>query len=157
MNLHHLHPEIEQVGTIEILRERSYALDPEAMSPALDALVSPGEYPLYRWGGVTYFWLMDGTLNAGRVQRRGGGMISAIAADIDSGVPVRFPSRRMGDDEFRELQAHPVATEGHAEQRIRIKLTERQSVCPKCGAERGGRNDDDAGCNRHSPMEPWAA
>lgn len=27
--------------------------------------------------------------------------------------------------------------------------------CPKCGAERGGRNDDDAGCNRHSPMEPW--
>lgn len=33
-------------------------------------------------------------------------------------------------------------------------------VCPKCGAIRGqptptGRNDDDAGCNRHSPMEPW--
>jgi hypothetical protein len=30
-----------------------------------------------------------------------------------------------------------------------------QSVCPKCGAERGRRNNDDAGCNRHSPMEPW--
>ncbi len=29
------------------------------------------------------------------------------------------------------------------------------SVCPKCGARRGGRNNDDAGCNRHSPMETW--
>lgn len=113
----------DAIGTIEILNQRVYALDPDTPDPYLEAVVEPGRYPLYEYAGAK-FWMMDGTLNMGGVQRMGDGMmiVAAGGADVHSDIPVRFPSKRYGPDEWDDLLSHSVCTEGHPGQRLRVSL-----------------------------------
>jgi hypothetical protein len=112
------------IGTVEILIQRVYALDPDTPDPHLEAVVEAGTYPLYDCGGAK-FWLMEGTINMGGVQRMGDGMFIAAAggADVHSDIPVRFPSKRFGPDEWAALLDHTVCREGHPSQRMRVTLT----------------------------------
>ncbi len=113
----------KQIGTVEILVDRTYPLDPEASDLGFrtEVIVKPGVYPLYR-DKLATFWMMEGVLNDGWYRRHGDGMFTHSARDIPSEFSVRFPSRRMGEDEFAELRRHTVCKEGHPDQRIRITL-----------------------------------
>lgn len=111
----------EQIGTVEVLKLRNYAIDSESPQPRTEVIVAPGIFPLYK-EGLSHFWLMTGTLNLGGVKRMGDGLFIQTPGDIPSDIKVTFPSRFMGPDEFNNLQLHPQATEGDPEQRIRIKL-----------------------------------
>ncbi len=112
---------IEQIGTVEILRARTYPLDPETREAGTEVIVGPGTYPVYS-DGLTTFWMMTGDLSDGGVRRHGDGMLTVTNADVPSGVAATFPSRRMGSDEFRDLLDHPVCREGGDEQRLRFTL-----------------------------------
>lgn len=115
--------EFKQIGTFEVMRPRVYALDPEVPASTVggsEVLVQPGVYPLF-CDGLSYLWVMEGTLNLGGVRRRGDGLIFATRGDVDSGIGVKFPSRIMGEDEFRVLCEHPDGTAG-PEQRYQVTL-----------------------------------
>lgn len=113
----------EQVGTVEILIKRTYAIDGESSLPIVEGIVKPGVYPLYQIGEA-YFWVMDGVLGLGGVQRVGDGLFVAAGRDVESEIAVRFPSRTFGPKEWKEMLGHPQCKEGHPEQRLRIQLQE---------------------------------
>jgi hypothetical protein len=108
------------IGSVEVLRTRTYPLDAYATGERTEAVVEPGVYPLYERGG-SKFWLMDGTINLGGMQSLGDGLIVATAGDIKSDIPVRFPSRSFGPDEWDKLVTSATCSEGDPEQRLRIK------------------------------------
>jgi len=113
----------KQVGTVEILRSRLYAIDPYNNSDlATDAIVEPGEYALLS-DGYSHLWVMTGVLN-GQWLRLGDGLFVAAkeANAIPTNIPVTFPSRLYGPDEWKELREHYTAQEGHPEQRLRITI-----------------------------------
>lgn len=109
---------VEQVGTVEILRTRTYpinACDPSGAS----ALVEPGVFKLYRDDLGATFWLMQGELNSNDmsgIRRAGDGMFIVGAPDES----IEFRSRTFGAEEWAEMKAHPTATEGDPQQRLRI-------------------------------------
>jgi hypothetical protein len=111
-----------QVGTVEILRARTYAIDPMNKDIlATEAVVMPGSFPLMS-DGYTYLWLMTGVLN-GNSMRRGDGMFVMGNSDMPiDGLTVTFPSPSFGPSEWKDMINDPVATEGHPEQRLRITI-----------------------------------
>jgi len=113
--------ELRQIGTVEILRIRTYWLDGDSTEPIHEAIVKPGIYPLYS-DGLKHFWLMTGTLSLGGFQRQGDGLITAHSGDIVSNIEVVFPSRTLGPNEFKEILNDPVSTEDNIKQRLRITL-----------------------------------
>lgn len=113
-----------RVGTVEILRDRVYQIDPT--SAALDAstaVVTPGVYPLYR-DFDCHYWLLTGRLNYRGLRTLSDGMFAIHQGDDPSGPEVTFPSKRFAPSEWAELLAHEQATEGHPAQRIRITITD---------------------------------
>jgi len=111
-----------RIGTVEILRARTYPLDAEAHNDTRSTvIVNPGTFDLFS-DGLTTFWMMRGHLNAGGIHRLGDGMFSMYAGDLPSGIEVTFPSKRFGPDEWAELLAEPNFTEGHPDQRVRVTL-----------------------------------
>lgn len=113
---------VEQIGTVEVLIARTYpinACDPYGAS----AVVMPGVFKLYRDDlGATY-WIMQGEMNANDmagIRRAGDGMFIMGAPDEPSGIPIEFRSRIFGAEEWAEMKAHPTATEGDPQQRLRI-------------------------------------
>ena len=113
-----------EVGTVEILRERVYPLDPNTGdSPvASTVVVAPGVYPLWRVADATY-WMMSGHLNSGGFDKIGDGLFVMRAGDGADGPQVTFPSRRFGPDEWAAFLADPSCVEGDPEQRLRILET----------------------------------
>lgn len=112
-----------QVGTVEILRVRIYPIDPEqdvSDINATTAVVEPGEYPVYRESGATW-WMLDGYVNKRGFERLGDGLFAINPGDEPTEESVRFPSRRIGPDEFADLLADPVCVDG-PEQRLVFKL-----------------------------------
>jgi hypothetical protein len=113
-----------RIGTVEILRQRIYPLDAQAHdSTRSTVIVEPGVYDLFS-DGLTTFWMMRGQLNERGPWRLGDGMFSMRGGDMPSEIEVVFPSQRFGPDEWAELLAEPTFTEGHADQRIRVTLTD---------------------------------
>jgi hypothetical protein len=114
--------EFKHVGTVEVLRERVYPLDPQSNDiTGTTVVVEAGHHPLYS-DGYTYVWLMEGDLN-GNFMRRGDGLFTG-GHDEKTGLRVRFPSPFFGPDEWRGMVSHPTAQEGHPEQRLRITILE---------------------------------
>lgn len=93
-----------QIGTVEITRPRVYPLDPQARDEIVrtDVLVPPGGYPVYRRGGMTYYWQMTGTIN-GRSERLGDGMFTIGGSDVATPDEVVFYSPRFGPDEWGDM------------------------------------------------------
>jgi hypothetical protein len=115
--------EFKHVGTVEILRNRIYNLDPYNRDiTATEVVVAPGVYPLL-FDGYSHVWVMTGKLN-GQLLRRGDGLMvgqpgaNAMRLNID----VTFPSKLFGPDDWEELLAYPENREGHPEQRLRITI-----------------------------------
>lgn len=116
---------MEIIGTIEILKTRIYPLDPVMGDEprATTVVVEPDVYPIYR-NGISHFWLMTGPINTGRMHRLGDGIFTMLSADEPGGPIVTFPSRVFGPDEWTEFLAEPTCTDGHPEQRLRVRLAE---------------------------------
>lgn len=113
---------MNQIGQIEILRTRIYALDPESTDPnRQEVIVEPGSYPIYR-DGVSTFWMMRGKLNQRGIFPMGDGMFGMRVGDFASDVEVQFPSKRFGPDEWANLLTGPEFAEGNPEQRLRVML-----------------------------------
>jgi hypothetical protein len=96
-----------QIGTVQVIRTRSYCLDPYAgdipgFIPS-EVLVEPGEYPLYQ-DGLSRYWRMTGVLNR-NINRMGDGLFSfpANGSDMRSDDDVVFYSRRYGPDDWALL------------------------------------------------------
>ncbi|HEX6968937.1 MAG TPA: hypothetical protein VF174_09045 [Micromonosporaceae bacterium] len=113
-----------RIGTVQILRDRIYSLDPENHAlTATTVLVAPGTFDLYDDDGAR-FWLMRGRLNKRGTWRMGDGLFALYQWDEPSDVEVTFPSRRFGPDEWTEMLSTPSATEGADGQRIRVTIYE---------------------------------
>lgn len=119
--------EFKHVGTVEILRQRIYNLDPYAQTVlATEAIVEPGFYPLMS-DGLSYVWLMNGVLN-GHFLRRGDGLFFAGEGNaMPTNIPISFQSKLFGEDDWAELLSHETTIEGHPDQRLRITILEDQS------------------------------
>jgi hypothetical protein len=115
----------ERIGYVEILRTRVYPLDAALGydSAATTVVVAPGVYPLWR-DGISHFWMMTGHVNSGRMHRLGDGIFSMMSADEAGGPEVTFPSKVFGPDEWADFLAEPTCTEGHPEQRLRVRQHE---------------------------------
>lgn len=116
----------EQVGTVEILVARVYPLDPEtADHPSATLIfVAPGRYPLHRDFNA-YYWMMTGTISRRNGIKLDDGLFMMGGPDGPSDSPeVSFPSPRFGLEQWADLTAEPVCTEGHPCQRLRILLDE---------------------------------
>lgn len=110
-----------QIGTVEILRFRVYALD-AAMNHdqfATTVGVQPGVFPLYR-DGISTYWVMEGNINTGGMHRLGDGIFSMTPGDVPDGPEVKFPSKTFGPDEWDEMVQDPACIEGSPAQRLRI-------------------------------------
>lgn len=114
---------MKQIGTVEVLRTRTYAIDADTPEPRVEVVVEPGVFPLYE-DGLARYWMMTGRVNASNFKRHGDGIFIAGGGDRPTGPEVTFPSRWFGPDEFAALVAHPTATEGNPEQRLRIAIEE---------------------------------
>lgn len=95
-----------RIGTVEITRPRVYPIDPYARDEALrtEALVQPGEYPVFRRAPFTYYWQMTGTIN-GREERLGDGLFIMNDGDLATPDEVTFYSPRFGEDEWADMLA----------------------------------------------------
>jgi hypothetical protein len=106
----------KQIGTVQILRTRIYTIDPEQDVTdilATSAVVEPGEYPVYRDRGATY-WMLTGRVNKRGFERLGDGLFAIQPGDEAGDEEVRFPSKRFGPSEFADLLAKPECVEGPA-------------------------------------------
>jgi hypothetical protein len=118
-------PNFKHVGTVEILRTRLYNIDPYRRDEtATNAIVQAGSYPLMS-DGYSHLWVMKGTLN-GQFLRRGDGLFVATkhANAMETNIPVEFPSKLFGPDDWKDLLEHESCQEGHPEQRLRITILE---------------------------------
>ena len=98
--------ERQQIGTVEITRERIYRLDPAGRDGdplATTVVVRPGTYPVYR-DGLSRYWQMTGTVNHLHY-RMGDGMFAMNSGDVPSEDEVTFYSMRLGPDEWAEMLA----------------------------------------------------
>lgn len=115
----------EQVGTVELLRERIYPLDPQTADHMLSTsvVVPAGIYPVYR-DVMAYYWMMTGRINARGTPKIGDGIFSVVCRDEATGPVVIFPSMRFGPRQFTTFMAEPTCIEDHPDQRLRFILTE---------------------------------
>jgi hypothetical protein len=117
-------PEFKHVGTVEMLKDRIYKIDPYADDTlATTVIVEAGSIHPLMFDGYSYLWTMRGVLN-GQFLRRGDGLFIATkhANAMLTNIHVEFPSRLYGPDDWKELVEHCTAIEGHPEQRLRITL-----------------------------------
>lgn len=112
---------MNQIGTVEIQGPRTYALDAASEDQMSRAVVDSGTYPVY-CDGLSYFWVMTGVLNVGGLHSVGDGMFIATPGDMLSEIPVQFPSKMFGEDEFKELLDLPVSDPDSIEHRLTFVL-----------------------------------
>lgn len=97
---------MEQVGMVTLKVLRIYPLDPYTEDPLrTTVIVQPGSYPLYRNELGGRLWLMDGHINKRGFFRLGDGVSEVYQSDVASEIPVTFPSRVFGPDEWLEMVA----------------------------------------------------
>jgi hypothetical protein len=113
--------EWEQVGTVEVLSDRVYPLDPTSGDSVLrtTVFVEPGVYPVYRKADA-YRWVMSGRINE-RQEKIGDGLFVLHPGDNPSGQEVTFPSQTYGPEQLADLLAESICQPG-PEQRLRFEL-----------------------------------
>ena len=113
--------EWEQIGTVEILRDRVYPVDPLNRDfLRTEALVEAGSYPIYRKADAIT-WLMTDYLNERR-EKIGDGLFVVHSGDNPTGgLQVSFTARIFGVEEFLDLIADPVSQPG-PDQRLDFHL-----------------------------------
>lgn len=115
--------EWEQVGTVEILRQRIYPIDPvtrtDTFGQRTEVVVEPGVFPVYRKADA-YLWVMRGVLNE-RNEKIGDGLFVMHGGDNPVGLEVQFPSMTFGPEKFAEFLTEPICQDG-PEQRLRFSL-----------------------------------
>jgi hypothetical protein len=112
-----------EIGTVEVLNTRVYPLDPNNHDNlATTVVVNPGTYPLYRHHDAMY-WMMTGQINRNGFDKIGDGLFLMGAGDVGEGPEVRFPSPRFGPEQWAKFLTEPFCTEGHPDQRLRIRHT----------------------------------
>lgn len=114
---------MERIGKIEILKTRIYPLDSvnaygNKSTYYSTVVVNPGKYPLYK-RQLSFFWMMTGFLNVGKMHRMGDGLFSVQESDEASEIEVVFPSPFFGPDEWKELLRSVEFRENHPDQRLR--------------------------------------
>ena len=110
----------DQVGTVEILRQRIYPIDPHNTGPLrTEAVVEPGVFPVYRKFDA-YLWILTGQLNE-RHEKIGDGLFSMHSGDIPGVLQVTFPSPTFGAEQFAELLAEEMCQDG-PDQRLRFVI-----------------------------------
>lgn len=119
--------EFKQIGVVEILRDRVYALDPRTTDPLpTRVFVEAGEYAILS-DGFTTFWKMRGHLTTNSI-RRGDGIFIMTGDDSYVDIEVEFTSKFFGLDEWAEMRDDEIAREGHPEQRLSFKLDVQASI-----------------------------
>ena len=105
--------EAQAVGSVEILVDRVYPLDPECRCDGRRTVyVQAGSYPVYR-DFDAYFWVMTGRINARGFFKIGDGMFAMISGDSPVGPEISVCSKRFGVEDFAEFQAtDPACVEG---------------------------------------------
>lgn len=111
----------KQIGTVEILMDRVYYLDPTVNG--MQVFVPPGVYPLYEYGD-TRFWLVEGQLNARNLNLGDGLIVMKPYDDPVAGFTVRVPSKLFGPDDWEAFLKLPMCQEGHPAYRLRIRVWE---------------------------------
>lgn len=118
-------PGHEQIGTVDILHQRIYTLDPHADVTdlhAASAVVEPGTYPVYR-DGQSIYWMLTGRLNQRGSHQVGSDMFLLHLHDKPGEQEVRFRSPRFTRHDLTAMLAEPFCTEG-PDQRLRFHLPE---------------------------------
>lgn len=111
-----------QVGTVEILRQRIYPIDPNNIGTLrTEVVVEPGVFPVYRKFDA-YLWLMTGRLNE-RHEKISDGLFAMHGGDVPGGLSVIFPSPTFGVEQFAEFLSEEMCQEGPG-QRLRFKISE---------------------------------
>lgn len=103
-----------QVGTVNILRERTYPRSPDEASNEL-VTVEPGLWPVYRDDDGSIYWEMAGELLRlrGELESLGDGMLLERRRVEPSGEQVIFRSKSFTLDEFIDFVAtDPVTLDG---------------------------------------------
>lgn len=110
------------VGSVEILVDRVYPLDPECRCDGRATVYVPaGRYPLYR-DFDAYYWVMSGAINARGLTKIGDGMFAASYGDSPTGPEISVCSKRFGVEDFADfLATDPACVEGSG-QRLRFTL-----------------------------------
>jgi hypothetical protein len=111
-----------EIGTVEVLRPRIYSA-PDGS----DIAVEPGLYPLLIEDGGIIRWRMTGRPSVRRApefESLGDGLFLAKpGGDAPMGAEIEHLGRSFTRTEFRDfLLTEPVVTEGHAEQRLRVRV-----------------------------------
>lgn len=125
MSTNETHSNVQQIGTVEVLRWRIYPLDPMSRDDdptATTVSVSPGTFPVYRELDAV-FWVMTGQINARGSRKIGDGMFELNTSDGGRGPEVTFPSQTFGIEAFRDLLQDACSQPGPG-QRLRFDLTE---------------------------------
>ena len=112
--------EWERVGTVEVLRDRVYPLDPTSDSTLRTTVfVEPGVYPVYRKADA-YRWLMTGRINE-RNEKISDGLFVLHGGDNPVGQEVTFPSSTYGPEQLADLMAESICQPG-PDQRLIFRL-----------------------------------
>lgn len=110
----------EKIGTVELLRQRIYSTE------SGDMCVDPGVYEVRRSrDGYISLWL-TGRLNdrqEASTERIGEGLFALRRGhDRPTGPDKAFPAGYWSPEQFADLLADPVSTEGDPEQRLRFTI-----------------------------------
>ena len=93
----------KQIGTVEILRQRIYPLDPLNYQGGTEVVVEPGVFPVLS-NGISRLWMMTGKI---MVTSLGDGMFIFGSQNAD-GPEVTFPSRTYGEEQWTDLMGDPM-------------------------------------------------
>ena len=110
-----------QIGTVEILRDRIYS-----NRRSEEVAVKPGLYPVYRKGERVYFEASGRKsvrVEASFTRVPDMQSVFVLQPAHDQPTPKRTRIRKSFKiEDFVDLLGHPVATEGHDEQRLRFSI-----------------------------------
>lgn len=110
----------QPIGTVEILVDRVYPIDPNARETDRTTVWVPaGAYPVLRKADAIR-WMMTGRLNE-RLSKLGDGLFAIHDADVPTGPEVRFSSPTYGVEAFREFLSDPLSRPGDS-QRLRFSV-----------------------------------
>jgi hypothetical protein len=99
----------EQIGTVEILRDRVYPLNTgqDISDPRIPSvLVTPGDYPLYRELGEIY-WEMQGHITKPRMETVDDGLFLVRQGHEPSDETATITSNRFGAKEWESFLVDP--------------------------------------------------
>lgn len=112
--------EWEVLGTVTVLKQRIYPIDPTSNHPLrTEVVVEPGVFSVWRHYD-TVRWYMRGRIS-GRNEKIGDGLFVMGGGDKPGGPQVEFPSMIYGLEQFAEFLNDPICEDG-PDQRLRFAV-----------------------------------